>query len=213
MDTDGNLKNLATKMILIMNDVEYIQKTGFNQFHRYKYATESDVTAVFAKAMRQHKVFMFISILERECKSYKTRGNKESFLVTVKLQIKFVDADSGESYTSVFFGDGSDSDDKGIYKAITGAQKYALMKTFLVETGDDPERDDVAPPKIDKNQLIAMLEDKARKGVDAFRTEWSSLSQAQKNIAKEHMRTFQELTEMAVQPTSPQPNSSTQQLQ
>ncbi len=29
--------------------------------------------------------------------------------------------------------------DKGTYKAITGATKYALMKTFLLETGDDPE--------------------------------------------------------------------------
>jgi hypothetical protein len=29
--------------------------------------------------------------------------------------------------------------DKGIYKALTGASKYALLKTFMMETGDDPE--------------------------------------------------------------------------
>ena len=51
-----------------------------------------------------------------------------SFLVTVKIQVTFVDADSGERFSSNFYGDGSDHDDKGVYKAITGALKYALMK-------------------------------------------------------------------------------------
>jgi hypothetical protein len=142
----GSMKNLAIKMIRIMGDASYIQKTGYNSFHRYKYATESDVASAFAKALKDHNVFMFSSILERSCETYKTRGNKDAFLITVKLQVTFVDGDSGESYTGTFYGDGSDSDDKGIYKAITGAQKYALMKTFLVETGDDPERDDQKPP-------------------------------------------------------------------
>ncbi len=205
MVTDLSLKNLANKMIQIMSDVEYIQKTGFNQFHKYKYATEADVAAAFAKAMQQHHVFMFSSILERDCKSYQTRGNKESFLVTVKLQVTFVDADSGESYTGIFFGDGSDPDDKGVYKAITGAQKYALMKTFLVETGDDPERDDAAPPPkpaIDKSQLITTLEAKARQGTEAFRAEWRMLSQEQRDAVRDHTGVFQQLASQADQSLS-----------
>ena len=37
---------------------------------------------------------------------------------------------------------------KGLCKVMTGALKYALMKTFLIPTGDDPERDETAkkPP-------------------------------------------------------------------
>jgi hypothetical protein len=30
--------------------------------------------------------------------------------------------------------------DKGVYKAITGANKYVLFKLFQIETGDDPEQ-------------------------------------------------------------------------
>lgn len=37
-------------------------------------------------------------------------------------------------------GSGSTSDDKGSYKAMTGAFKYALRQTFRVPTGDDPEK-------------------------------------------------------------------------
>jgi len=135
------LKKLAQKMILIGEDVQYIQKQGHNQFHKYNYVTESDVVNAFSKAMQKQQVFMFSSIIERDCQSYKTRGGKDAFLVTVKLEVTFVDTESGEQFSSIFFGDGSDSDDKAIYKAITGAQKYALMKTFLVATGDDPEHD------------------------------------------------------------------------
>src|SRR5699024_6730814 len=36
---------------------------------------------------------------------------------------------------------GQDAGDKAVYKAITGATKYALMKVFMIPTGDDPEQD------------------------------------------------------------------------
>jgi hypothetical protein len=61
---------------------------------------------------------------------------KAGFLVSVKLAVTFVDIDSGEHYTSTFYGDGADTGARGIYKAISGAQKYALIKTFLVPTSD-----------------------------------------------------------------------------
>ena len=131
IENSPSLKNLSNKMLLIMDDVKYVPKTGVNQFHKYRYATEADIVSALSKALTKHNVFMFSSILEKQSQHYQTRNNKDSFIVTVKLQVTFVDADSGESFSSQFYGDGSDPDDKGIYKAITGAQKYALMKTFL----------------------------------------------------------------------------------
>ena len=41
--------------------------------------------------------------------------------------------------------EGADSKDKGGFKAYTGALKYYLANTFMVATGDDPERDDRKP--------------------------------------------------------------------
>ncbi len=139
MSTDNKIKNLALKMVKIMDDVSYIQKSGYNSFHKYKYATDADVASAFSEALKNNKVCMFSSVVDRTSQVYQTRGNKNAFLVTVKIELTFVDADSGESFTVSCYGDGSDADDKAIYKAITGAQKYALLKTFLVATGDDPE--------------------------------------------------------------------------
>ncbi len=36
--------------------------------------------------------------------------------------------------------------DKGIYKAMTGGLKYALLSLFLIPTTDDPERDALTEP-------------------------------------------------------------------
>ena len=39
------------------------------------------------------------------------------------------------------FGYGIDNGEKGPGKAVSYAVKYALLKTFCLETGDDPDRD------------------------------------------------------------------------
>jgi len=202
-------KKLAEKMILISEEVQYIQKQGRNQFHKYNYVTDSDVVNAFSKAMQKHKVFMFSSVLQRQCMSYETRGNKNAFLVSVQLQVTFIDADSGESMRSIFYGDGSDSDDKGVYKAITGAQKYALMKTFLVATGDDPEQDatpahnetvQTSQAKLnpfDKEALIQKMITQAHKGTVAFREAWKKLSKGERGALGEQISVCQEHAEQA----------------
>ena len=50
---------------------------------------------------------------------------------------------SGESLDLEAPGCGVDFGDKGAYKAMTGALKYALRHTLLIPTGDDAE---IAPP-------------------------------------------------------------------
>jgi hypothetical protein len=47
--------------------------------------------------------------------------------------------DSGEEIVAKVAGQGLDSGDKAPYKAMTGALKYALLQSFLLATGDDPE--------------------------------------------------------------------------
>lgn len=137
-----SLVNLSKKMLKIMAEVGYVQKEGFNDFQKYRYAKESDIAAKVRESLIKHNVFAFSSVSKIGALEYTTKKGDTQFLVSVIVSVTFVDADSGESYTAQFPGDGADTGDKGIYKAITGAEKYALMKTFLIETGDDPEKDE-----------------------------------------------------------------------
>ena len=208
MKENSGLKNLASKMIKIMSDIPVLEKTGKNEFHNYRYATEADVADAVSTAMKNNGVFMFSSIVERDCVSFKTAGNKDSFLVTVKLELTFVDADSGESMICYSYGDGSDSGDKGIYKAITGAQKYALMKTFLMKTGDDPERDSVISERVNKNHEInsvdkdrigEIMKKAALLGTDSLRNAWEKMSSHERIALKFQLPELRKLASRSVE--------------
>ena len=57
----------------------------------------------------------------------------------VVMAYTFTDVDTGEEITTKVAGQGLDAGDKAPYKAMTGALKYALLQSFLLATGDDPE--------------------------------------------------------------------------
>ena len=59
----------------------------------------------------------------------------------VVMAYTFTDVDTGEEITAKVAGQGLDAGDKAPYKAMTGALKYALLQSFLLATGDDPEEE------------------------------------------------------------------------
>ena len=124
-----------------MKQVKYIEKKGFNKFHGYKYATESDVAEKVREVLAEQNVMMIPNLLQHTMREHVNAKGKTEYIVAVDMEFKFYDGDSGEEITFRMSGEGQDAGDKGIYKAITGAQKYALMKVFMIPTGDDPEAD------------------------------------------------------------------------
>ena len=47
---------LASKLAKVMQEVKYIQKTGYNSFHKYKYATEADVNEKVREELAKQNV-------------------------------------------------------------------------------------------------------------------------------------------------------------
>ena len=60
-------------------------------------------------------------------------------MARVVMAYTFADVDTGEEVVAKVAGQGLDPGDKAPYKAMTGALKYALLQSFLLATGDDPE--------------------------------------------------------------------------
>ncbi|HEY1055320.1 MAG TPA: ERF family protein [Emticicia sp.] len=134
-------KTLVKKLSEVMKQVKYIEKKGFNKFHQYKYATESDVAEKVREVLAEQNVMMIPNLVSHTMREHINAKGKTEYIVAVNMEFKFYDGDSGEEITFRMSGEGQDAGDKGIYKAITGAQKYALMKVFMIPTGDDPEAD------------------------------------------------------------------------
>lgn len=125
-------KGLFVKLAEVMGAVERVEKRGRNEFHKYDYATEADIVEAVRKALAERHVMLLPSIRE---------ATVNGTLTTLSLVFTFVDGDTGETHSCDWIGCGDDKGDKGAYKAMTGAVKYFLLKTFLIPTGDDPEGD------------------------------------------------------------------------
>lgn len=138
------MSKLFAKLCKVMSSVGEVRKTGRNNAQNYSYATEADILEAVREALIEQGVFIFTSaeITDlRELVKKDDRGEKKSYLTTVKTTHTFVDSESGEQFSVYGAGQGHDMLDKSSYKAQTGAMKYFIMKNFLISTDDDPEND------------------------------------------------------------------------
>lgn len=141
-------RTLVRKLAHVMTQVSHVPKRGRNQFHKYDYATEADVNDALRDYLAQVHVLMIPTVESHAMREVTTRSGNTEFIVCVDMKFTFIDGESGEEISLQMSGEGQDSGDKAIYKAISGTQKYALLKLFMVPTGDDPEDDsrDAKPP-------------------------------------------------------------------
>ena len=140
---------IAKKLVNVMNECSHIAKNGVNSYHQYKYATAEDVLLKVNEALTKNKI---ASVVIPEIASMvdvvNLKGNTEH-LVTVNVQIKLIDSESGESVNFFGIGSGQDAGDKAVMKAQTAAIKYAYMLSLCIATSDDPEADS----KTDENSV------------------------------------------------------------
>lgn len=133
---------IYAKIAKAMAQVERVPKTGYNSFHKYAYATETDLTESIRPILTECGLAFFSSVLEQ---------SREGEFTKAKMEFTVADTETGECIKSTYWGEGQDKGDKGLYKAYTGATKYFLMKTFLIPTGDDPESDEGADKRNSTN--------------------------------------------------------------
>lgn len=134
-------KSLYAKLAEVMLEIGYVEKRGHNAFHGYKYVTEADLVDAVRSKLAARNVVVLPSLTGIEERPIKTAKGKDSTITTARVAFTFCDGDTGQTHTSEWAGAGDDPADKGLYKAMTGAAKYFLMKSFLIPTGDDPEAD------------------------------------------------------------------------
>lgn len=143
-------KSTIAKLAEVMGEVERVAKRGTNQFHKYDYATEADIAQAVRGGMAMRSLMMVPNVIKVEWEKVKTASGKEERLATIAVRFDLRDGDNDGVISFEIHSQGQDSGDKALFKAMTGATKYALLKLFLIPTGDDPENEDSpatkAPP-------------------------------------------------------------------
>jgi ERF superfamily protein len=133
---------LHKKLSLAMSKIGRVPKRGRNQAQGYDYARADDVAEGAREALAELGVSILADVLESGVREIETKSGKAR-ITWAKVAWTFTDSETGEKVTVHAPGEGMDSGDKGIYKAMTGSMKYVLMTNFLIPTGEgDPEADE-----------------------------------------------------------------------
>lgn len=112
---------------------------------QYKAVGEADILAAVKPLEAKHGVYSYpvsrevieSGTMERDGKY----GKSVQLYLRIKVTYRFLCIDNPDSFIEIeSFGDGVDIQDKAPGKAMTYADKYALMKAYKIITGDDPDQ-------------------------------------------------------------------------
>lgn len=135
---------LFAAIVSAQAEMPMVGKSGSNLFDKYTYAKLEDYVRAVRPIFAKYGLAMLTSVeaVERLPNRTTAKGGTE-YGAQVRIALTIVHK-SGQSITTASFGEGQDRADKSIYKAITGARKYALASALGLATSDDPEEE--GPP-------------------------------------------------------------------
>lgn len=147
--TEIKPKSLAAKLCAIMGEAGAIEKGGTNSFQNYKYVRESDVADKMRTLFATAGVFVLHDVASVDAKPFQNSKGGTTFEVSVAVQYTLINADvPAEFYKVTAYGIAHDTGDKALYKALSGAHKYFLMKTFNLGSEDDVENEKESAPEV-----------------------------------------------------------------
>lgn len=148
--------SLAEKMLCIQTEIETVAKnlkvvmskgTDNNAEKSYQAVSEGDVLRAVKPFEFKYRVWSYPFTRKIAESQYLTSVNSygktvNQLFVRIETGYRAVNIDNpSEVYETVSFGDGLDSGDKASGKGITYSDKYALLKLYKIETGDDPDKE------------------------------------------------------------------------
>jgi hypothetical protein len=150
-------RNIYQRMAAITAELRTVAKnltvpTGGK--NSYKAVGERDILDAVKPLEEKYGVYSYpagrnvleSNLLESEKSYTDSKGNTTvtrttTFMTRIETLYRFVNVDNPAEYIeTVTFAEGIDVQDKGSGKAMTYADKYALMKAYKISTGDDPDQ-------------------------------------------------------------------------
>jgi hypothetical protein len=134
--------NIYQAMVAIKSEVGSISKDRKNAQQGYNFRGVDDVYHALQLVMAKHGVISIPTVLSEKSEERTTKSGGGLIYRILTIKYTFYASD-GSSLESVVIGEGMDSGDKASNKAMSVADKYALIQAFKIPTADakDPEND------------------------------------------------------------------------
>ena len=147
--------NIYQRLLKITEELKTVEKNLSVQVTKnnsYKAVGERDVLDAVKPLEAKYGVYSYAydrkiidnGELTSTRKDFQTGEVKELKQLYMRLEVvyRFVNVDNPEEYVEIkTYGDGIDSGDKAAGKAMTYADKYALLKAYKISTGEDPDQE------------------------------------------------------------------------
>lgn len=145
--------NIYEKLSMITEEIGVIEKgltVQINKVKSYKAVSERNVLDAVKPIERKYRIYSYpikrevidkdILVKESEYDGNITKTN--TLFMRINTTYRFVNLDNPSDFIeTTVYGDGLDTGDKAPGKAMTYADKYALMKAYKLSTGDDPDKE------------------------------------------------------------------------
>ena len=145
--------NIYQKMLAATSEIATVAKNltvDQGAGRSYKAVSEADVLNAIRPIEIKYNIYSFPlsrRIVESgeivTTRNYKGEQQESKRLfMRIETVYRFVNCENPDEYIDVTtYGDGVDSQDKAPGKAMTYADKYALLKAYKIRTGDDPDQE------------------------------------------------------------------------
>lgn len=143
--------NIFQRMLAATSEINRVAKNlkvDISKSQSYKAVAESDVLEAVKPIEEKYGIYSYpVSRTVIKDEAYTTtseydgrKSEKTTFFMRLATVYRFVNTDKPEEYIDITtYGDGVDTQDKAPGKAMTYADKYALLKAYKIQTGDDPD--------------------------------------------------------------------------
>lgn len=134
--------------------------------NKYKAVSERDIIDAVKPLEAKYGVYSYpisrrvleSNLLESESTYNGNTTKKTTFMTRIETTYRFVNMDKPDEFIEIIsFAEGIDPQDKGSGKAMTYADKYALMKAYKISTGDDPDQEASQPTEYKKAEKHWMI--------------------------------------------------------
>lgn len=152
LELNAKLQQKKNVLRKALKEKGVLKKGGVNDFDKYSYFSEAQYKELFTELFSNAGLELGFS--EVEYATF-TGSEKQANGRMPRLTFTLTDIDTGFYEETTITGEGIDKGDKAGYKAYTGALKYYLANTFMVATGDDPEKESPSHTMNDKQEKKA----------------------------------------------------------
>lgn len=167
MEAKETLKelNIYQKMLRATEKISKVAKNlsvEIGKNSSYKAVSEADVLEAVKPVEIELGIYSYpikreiveTQVLETVKEYNGTRTESKQLFMRLEVTYRFINVHNPTEYIDITtYGDGVDSQDKAPGKAMTYADKYALLKAYKIQTGEDPDKEGSGELKSAKKEV------------------------------------------------------------